>query len=674
MCHHVVLTVNRSSGANASLYSDGSEVDFKSGGQINLDQSVIRIGRTDESIYNFNGLIDEVKIWDGVLSDEEACEEALGNWDGFNCEFTGIGCIDNDNDGFNISNSVCGGNGCGVEDCDDTNENINPGEEEICDNQIDDDCDGLIDENDPDCFVHDVGLVDFTNLINKIALYYLNGSEILGDPAKLMCNERIKAKVKVKNEGNFNENVSLEGELDGIIPSFSNIDGATFPPGDTSFRTSLSPYINLTLASGFYDITVEAIIPIDNNSSNNKTSRQIEILCPEPECEENSDCDDTECNNLDGCVGNDYYDYYDTSNNCVDFECEENTCNDFNISYNDERCGQIIIIIEPDDNVCPEIYQDHTQRSWEPNDQTFHTAVEYGEEDTNCYGDSSFEIGSRGNYVFEGETLTYYVIVEDENGDDEIENVNLEGFGGCLEINPDEKFQCYGEWGDYAVDKFGIDSWNPDTMNLYKCKLIVQDNYGLDEIIIKTSDGNETCGDNGIVREKKEDIFFNPELSVSFDGVINFGIQKPGSIATSNSIKIENNGEGGVIMDMYIASDDYFTDPGNENAICGDGNGIKYDRFSYYATKGSLNSGKNDNQFPGLGKTSAYCSANPDEFTKMPSHSGHIEDMCRIINHKETGSFLSANDFMSITFKLDIPEICKGSFNDGQFHLVGRVV
>ena len=36
-------------------------------------------------------------------------------------------------------------------DCDDQSVSVNPGVSEVCDNNIDDDCDGLIDEYDDDC-------------------------------------------------------------------------------------------------------------------------------------------------------------------------------------------------------------------------------------------------------------------------------------------------------------------------------------------------------------------------------------------------------------------------------------------------------------------------------------------------------------------------------------------
>ena len=53
-------------------------------------------------------------------------------------------CLDSDGDGF--SDEACGGR-----DCDDSNPDINPGADELCNNGIDDDCDGQIDHEDSDC-------------------------------------------------------------------------------------------------------------------------------------------------------------------------------------------------------------------------------------------------------------------------------------------------------------------------------------------------------------------------------------------------------------------------------------------------------------------------------------------------------------------------------------------
>ena len=326
-----------------------------------------------------------------------------------------------------------------------------------------------------------------------------------------------------------------------------------------------------------------------------------------------------------------------------------------------------------EENDCPEIYQDATQRSWYPNDQTIYTATEYGTCDTNIYGDETCAVEERGNYVFEGETLAFYVIVEDDDGDDDIESVVLNDLGACVEITPpsDGFPSPYTTWDEYAQAKFGISEWDADKMNLYKCKVIVGEQTGEIQIKVEVEDvDNSECYTEDI----KEYIEFNPSFSVAVEGSINFGTVEPGSVATSTDpVKIRNTGD--TVLDMYVASDDYFIDAGNEDAICGDeGNGIKYDQFSYYATKGSINSGSNDNSWPGLGEYTGICAAKADEYTPMPSHSGHIEDMCRVINHAEDGSFLIGGDFMSVLVRLDVPEPCEGNFNQGQFHFVGRVV
>jgi hypothetical protein len=62
------------------------------------------------------------------------------------------------------------------------------------------------------------------------------------------------------------------------------------------------------------------------------------------QCDEANPCPSTDCDGLDGCVGDDYYDYHDVENNCLeDCSCEANSCEPLTIYPNDARCtgGQV---------------------------------------------------------------------------------------------------------------------------------------------------------------------------------------------------------------------------------------------------------------------------------------------------------------------------------------------
>ncbi|MHA1290584.1 MAG: hypothetical protein ACTSPB_24635 [Candidatus Thorarchaeota archaeon] len=80
----------------------------------------------------------------------------------------------------------------------------------------------------------------------------------------------------------------------------------------------------------------------------------VEGLC-NAQCDQDSDCPPTDCDYLDGCVGNDYYDYDDVPNNCLDScLCEQNECGQPTIYPNDPRCTEC----QTDDD-CNELDRDY---------------------------------------------------------------------------------------------------------------------------------------------------------------------------------------------------------------------------------------------------------------------------------------------------------------------------
>lgn len=114
--------------------------------------SLVKNGQRLITISNADGdQIKEIKstvTWQGVLGQSKTYQAAtlLTNWRNYLWQPPAPTCTDTDHDGYALE-----GGACGPVDCNDKNPAINPGATEICDNGIDDNCNGLIDCADPAC-------------------------------------------------------------------------------------------------------------------------------------------------------------------------------------------------------------------------------------------------------------------------------------------------------------------------------------------------------------------------------------------------------------------------------------------------------------------------------------------------------------------------------------------
>ena len=333
--------------------------------------------------------------------------------------------------------------------------------------------------------------------------------------------------------------------------------------------------------------------------------------------------------------------------------------------------------------VDPVVFIDGEARLWDYTALTQNTATIYGVPSTNVHGYSGTLLPLRQHYAFTGETLQYFVVVMDGNGIADIASVDLiidngvpTNIGSCA---PVAGFLV--DSGFKLVDYSGAPTaYDPAIMASYVCTLTVNAGWvGQYDIFVQVQDSLGAIA-QGI---EVDHFYFNPTIDVQIvGGPISFGSVAQGTTAMSSTVRLKNMEVGAnvadsaVLLDMYISSDQYFDDPIDPLAACPTINGLPYDALSYYATKGSINSGTNNNDYPGVSTLVApSCEANIDGFTPLVfENTNDVTNMCRIINWDFTSSILAQGAEMSITFKADVPTPCTGTFTNGQFYFVGEVI
>ena len=166
--------------------------------------------------------------------------------------------------------------------------------------------------------IHDVAIVqNLSEYVNGIKIEQ-NSSVVLGEPAELLCDQSFVVKYRVKNLGDFNENINATGKINSFKWQQSLFD---LDIGETS--TDRTKTVSSYFIPGFYNIFINASIIgfVDNNPADNFASREIEIICPEE------------------CIDNDGDGY-----NATNEECGEEDCDDSNPEVNpgaEEVCNQI---------------------------------------------------------------------------------------------------------------------------------------------------------------------------------------------------------------------------------------------------------------------------------------------------------------------------------------------
>jgi len=289
------------------------------------------------------------------------------------------------------------------------------------------------------------------------------------------------------------------------------------------------------------------------------------------------------------------------------------------------------------------------------------------------------------NYAFEGEQITWKVLVMDKNGINKIEDVygtvglsndpDDQGAGNPIEVNCVESTYHSGEVLDSCNARIleeEITEWNSDVMRYYECTLTVEpDMYGDAWITVEATDLD---GEVGTMAEN-EYWYLNPIIALTIDGDLAFEDVRPGTSSYSKTLLVGNDADvgSGVRLEMYIAGTDFY-DSSSSGAMCPDTNQLNLDTFHYFATNGyysTMNVGgigpfsADDEGYMGIPHGERITQAKEIIGTQIYSNTGSINNI---------GNVLTPGSEMALTFRLDLPEPCNGDFDTGSIYFWGEAI
>ncbi len=301
------------------------------------------------------------------------------------------------------------------------------------------------------------------------------------------------------------------------------------------------------------------------------------------------------------------------------------------------------------------------------------------------------------NYAFEGESISWTVLVMDKNGIEKVEDVFAtigdfaQGAGTDIEVNCQRIGALDGSPKDNCnarIDEEKINNFDDDFMEYYECELTVErEYYGEYWVTVEAMDLDGLSG----VMDENEYWFFNPIITLNIDGDLTFDNVRPGTSAYSSTLLIENGADdgSGVMLDMFISGTDFY-DSSSSGAMCPDTNQLDLENFRYYVVNGAYSSKDDMEHDGGVFGTGVSDPATTrdvdgegylniqygDHFDRTMYNEAEILQ-ANPINGGAWGyaaNLLAPGADMALTFKLKLPEPCNGDFDTGSIYFWGEAV
>jgi len=281
------------------------------------------------------------------------------------------------------------------------------------------------------------------------------------------------------------------------------------------------------------------------------------------------------------------------------------------------------------------------------------------------------------NYAFEGEQISWTVLVMDKNGVEKMGDVyatigSVQGEGNDIEANCKASSKsgidktCNARIGQEYITK-----WDSNVMRYYTCTLTVETPESMYGEYWITVEATDLDGLSGTMKEN-EYWFLNPIIALSIDGDMTFEKVRPGTDVYSDTLLIGNDADegSGVLMDMFISGTDFY-DSSPSGAMCPTTNQLKLSAFRYFATNGAYSTSQDTRKdaegYVGIKYGIGF--NNPNKFYNNNE----------ILQANKQGAYYASNILapgseMALTFKLSLPEPCNGDFDTGSIYFWGEAV
>ena len=306
------------------------------------------------------------------------------------------------------------------------------------------------------------------------------------------------------------------------------------------------------------------------------------------------------------------------------------------------------------------------------------------------------------NYAFEGEQISWEVLVMDKNGIEKISDVfatigSTQGTGNDIEANCnlDVGFSSSVESECNArIDEEDLtgESIDPTTQAYFRCTFTVETPESMQGEYWVTVEVEDLDGLSSIIAEN-EYWFLNPIVALEIEGDLVFDEVRPGTLSYSDTLLVRNDAEAGsgVQLDMFISGTDFF-DSSSSGAKCPTSNVLRLgdddsdcdsgDAFCYYAVSGAYST-QNDNRndaegYVGINYGTSFGNSPSygDFYGSSNGDSGGYEIMqdADIPGPYFPGNVLVPGAEHAITFRLNLPEPCNGDFDTGSLFFFGEAI